>query len=34
MNNYDLQMGLAPVDLFGFIIGVGIVLLVGWLITK
>lgn len=34
MNNYDLQMGLAPVDFVGFIIGVGICLLVGWLITK
>ena len=34
MNNYDLQMGLTAIGPIGFIVGLGICVLIGWLIKR
>lgn len=33
-NEYDLVMGMTPVEPIGFIVGMAICILVGWLLTR
>jgi hypothetical protein len=34
LNNYDLQMGLTAIGPIGFLLSVGIVVFLGWLVSK
>ena len=34
LNNYDLQAGLVSIGPIGFLVSMGIVVLLGWLVSK